>query len=164
MLLKADILHIGSAVGLNSLVIYLPYNLLNKYNLRIKGRYLAKIGEITWPCAIMPINKGDGYIIVNKTNAKKLAIRDGDTLNFELDEDSSEYGMPMPEELQVLLDQDEYGKQRFDELTKGKQRNIIYFVSQSKSSQVRIDRAIQLIEKLKLLPAGKVDIGALFRK
>ena len=47
MLLKADILHIGSAVGLNSLVIYLPYNLLNKYNLRIKGRYLAKIGEIT---------------------------------------------------------------------------------------------------------------------
>ena len=102
--------------------------------------------------------------MVNKTNAKKLAIRDGDTLNFELDEDSSEYGMPMPEELQVLLDQDEYGKQRFDELTKGKQRNIIYFVSQAKSSQVRIDRAIQLIEKLKLLPAGKVDIGALFRK
>lgn len=72
--------------------------------------------------------------------------------------------MPMPEELEALLEQDELGKIRFDKLTKGKQRNMIYYVSQPKSEQVRIDRAITLIEKLKIEPEKGFNIGALFRK
>ena len=63
--------------------------------------------------------------------------------------------MEMPPELAELLRQDEEGKTRFNQLTPGRQRYIIHYVSAVKSSQLRIDRAILLIENLKKLPKGK---------
>ena len=81
----------------------------------------------------------------------------------ELVPDESEFGMPVPEELDELFAQDEEGFRRFCGLSPGKQRNIIHFVSSVKNSQSRIDRALKLINNLKLLPEGKEKVSEIFK-
>jgi hypothetical protein len=162
--LEVMVHQLKGAVGLNPHVFHIPAQLIATNQLKLRGRYIVKVGNLEWPCAVIPYNGGDAYISVNKPNFKKLSLTINNLVTIYLKEDKSEYGMPMPEELEALLEQDEMGKMRFDKLTKGKQRNIIYYVSQAKSVQVRIDRAITLIEKLKIQPEEGMDIGALFRK
>ena len=57
--------------------------------------------------------------------------------------------MPMPEELQVMLDQEPAAAAVFDLLTSGKKRSLIYLVSKVKSVPSRINKALAIVEHLK---------------
>ncbi len=83
-------------------------------------------------------------------------------IDVVLEPDTSTFGMEVPEELEELLKQDPEGEARFLKLSPGKQRNIIYFVSGVKSSQLRIDRALKLINNLKALKEGKETMREIF--
>jgi hypothetical protein len=121
-----------------------------------KKRLLCKIGmNENFPCAILPSGDGTGFIILSKEKFKKLKLNFEDDFQVELINDHSEYGMPMPEELQEILNQDPQGKDRFNALLPGKQRNIIYYVSKIKSSNLRVEKAWLFISNLKQLPIGK---------
>jgi len=62
----------------------------------------------------------------------------------------------MPEELEALLEQESEGARLFEALSDGKKRYIIHYVGSVKSSQLKIDRAIMLINNLKTM-GGKFD-------
>ncbi|OEK04382.1 DUF1905 domain-containing protein [Roseivirga misakiensis] len=119
-------------------------------------------GSITVFCALMPIDKGS-YILVNKTNRKKLGLQLGDTVQVELEKDTSEYGIPIPESLLVMLDQDEIGSKYFHALTPGKQRSLIYLVSKVKSVDKQINKSLAILDHLKDVQ-GKLDFKMLNEK
>lgn len=99
-------------------------------------------------CALIPW--GEIFtIIVNKAKRDKLGIAAGDRVSVELIADESKYGLPMPEELQEVLDQDPEGNKLFHSLTAGKQRSILYFVGKVKDIDRRIHIALVFIEHLK---------------
>lgn len=128
-----------------------------------KKRLIFKVnGKVEFPCGLMAMKNGTAYISINKKRMKEAGATAGDTVLVELKEDKSKYGMPMPEKLNEVLLSDPEGKERFEKLTPGKQRNIIHFVSSIKSSQLKIDRALKLINNLKLLPAGKEKVREIF--
>jgi len=121
-----------------------------------KVRLLCKINDNeAFPCAVMPNGDDTGYIMLSKEKYKKLKLNDEAEFKVELTKDESEFGMPLPEELVEILNQDPEGKKRFEELSPGKQRNIIYYTSKIKNSQLRIERAWQFISNLKKEPKGK---------
>lgn len=121
-----------------------------------KVRLLCKLNDNDpFPCAIMPTGDDNGYIMLSKEKYKKLKLNDEDEFKIELTKDESEFGMPLPEELAEILNQDPEGRKRFEELSPGKQRNIIYYTSKIKNSQLRIERAWQFISNLKNEPKGK---------
>jgi uncharacterized protein YdeI (YjbR/CyaY-like superfamily) len=62
----------------------------------------------------------------------------------------------MPEELAELLAQDEEGDRLFHALTPGKLRTLLYLVGQPKSSDIRLHRALVVVEHLKT-NQGKID-------
>lgn len=97
------------------------------------------------------LGNGQGYISINKKRLKKFGLDLGDEVSLEFRHDLSKYGMEMPEELEALLDQDLEGGTLFEALSDGKKRYIIHYVSSVKSSQLRIDRAILLINNLKTM-------------
>lgn len=105
--------------------------------------------RLTFQCAIMPAGDGVYFINLNKKIRDQLQIKEGRKISVELKKDSSEYGLPFPEELKELLDQDKEGNKLFHELTPGKQRNIIYVVSQVKSLDLRIHRSLVILDHLK---------------
>lgn len=117
-------------------------------------------GNNAFHAGMVALGGGEAYITLNKKRMKKYGVNRGDEVEVTLHLDHSKYGMEMPEELEALLEQDAEGARRFENLTPGKQRYIIHYVSQVKSSQKRIDRAILLINNLKKLPEEEFD----FRK
>lgn len=120
-------------------------------------------GELSFQCSLMPNGQGQYYISVNKENRSRLGIGPGDRVQVQLERDHSKYGLPMPEELQAVLDQDPDGNKMFHALTNGKQRSLIYFVSKGKDIDRRIDHSLIILEHLKN-NEGKIDFRKLYHE
>ncbi|MEM1328651.1 MAG: YdeI/OmpD-associated family protein [Bacteroidota bacterium] len=110
--------------------------------------------------ALMHDGNGDFFINLNKEKRRELELKPNEPFEVTLKKDNSKYGAPMPEELEVLLEQDEEGSHYFHELTPGKQRSLIYLVSKPKQSDTRLRKAIIIVDFLKT-NKGKLDTKAL---
>lgn len=116
-------------------------------------------GAETFQCALIPM--GEIFaIIVNKAKRDKLKISAGDKVSVELTVDESKYGLPMPEELQEVLNQDVEGDKLFHSLTAGKQRSMLYFIGKIKDVDKRIHAALIFIEHIKKND-GKIEYESL---
>jgi Bacteriocin-protection, YdeI or OmpD-Associated/Domain of unknown function (DUF1905) len=103
---------------------------------------------LTTYSAIMPHN--DGWVIsMNKTNLKKLGLKVGSSVQVSLSQDTSEFGLPMPEEFREVLEQEPEAKGYFDALTAGKKRSLIHMVNSVKNVDKRIEKAFMIAERLK---------------
>ena len=112
--------------------------------------------KLEYQCALLPRGDGSFVISVNKKSQTKLGLKIGSRINASLRKDESEYGLPMPEELAELLAQDEDGNQYLHALSPGKLRTLLYMVGQPKNSDVRLHRALVVVEHLKI-NKGKID-------
>ena len=141
-------------VGMHYLEV--PRELVEQLGGKFNMRLLCTVnGALTFQGGLVALGQGNAYISINNKRLKQLGVRHGDVVQVALEEDKSQYGMEVPEELAELLLQDDAGRDRFSRLTPGRQRYIIHYVASVKSSQLRVDRAILLIENLKRLPPGK---------
>ncbi len=96
------------------------------------------------------MHKDGAYsIYVNTEQKKKLGIEEGDEINVSLEKDTSEFGIPMPESFEVLLAQDDEGRNYFQSLTKGKQRSLIYIVQKVKNVDSQLAKGLAIMHHLK---------------
>lgn len=123
-----------------------------KYSLRL---ICTVNGSLSFQGGLVSLGNGYAYISINQKRMKQLGVEVGDTIDLKLEKDESEYGVPVPEELVVLFEQDDEGYERFKGLAKGMQRYILNYVSTVKNQQKRIDRAVMLIGNLKKCKVGK---------
>jgi len=112
--------------------------------------------KIEYQCALLPRGDGSFVVTVNKKIQSKLGLKIGSKVSVSLRKDESEYGLPMPEELAELLAQDDAGNRLFHALTPGKIRTLLYMVGQPKKSEIRLHRALVIVEHLKK-NQGKID-------
>ena len=106
--------------------------------------------SVNFQCAIRPMGGGGFYINVGTPIRQEAKIVFGQKLFVAIQKDDSEYGRDLPEELQELLAMDDEGNRLFQALLPSHQRGIIHYVAGAKSIQVRIDRAIMMINRLKV--------------
>ncbi|MFN7118118.1 MAG: YdeI/OmpD-associated family protein [Saprospiraceae bacterium] len=111
---------------------------------------------VSFQCALMPKGEGGYFININKKIRDSLKLKVGMSVQASLRKDESQYGLPMPEEFAELLQQDETGNRLFHALTPGKQRTLLYIIGSPKRSETRINRAIVIVEHLKV-NNGKID-------
>jgi hypothetical protein len=114
----------------------------------------------TFQAALMPDGKGDFFILVNKKLRDKLKVQDMDEILVELEKDTSEFGLPMPEEFAELLEQDDQGKDHFMALTDGKKRTLLYIIGKPKGADLRIRNGIAVLTHLKR-NEGKINFKQL---
>jgi Bacteriocin-protection, YdeI or OmpD-Associated/Domain of unknown function (DUF1905) len=113
-------------------------------------RAICKLNnEVEFHCALMPKKEGGYFINVGQTICKKLKIKEGSKVSATFTIDKTEYQFEMPEELKEVLDTDFEADNIFHSLTEGNQRGLIYLVSQVKSSEKKIERALKIAEKIK---------------
>ena len=67
----------------------------------------------------------------------------------------------MPEEMAEVLESDPEGDELFHALTPGKQRNLLYIIGKVKSSELRIHKALVVVEHLKT-QGGKINFSQLY--
>lgn len=116
----------------------------------------------SFQCAILFYKKGLPVISVNKSLCTKLRITYGDEVRAVIGPDTSDYGLPMPEELKEVFRQDPAGKKVFHSLTPGKQRTLLYIINKVKDPDKRIGRSLVIIAHLKE-QKGSIDYKKLSR-
>jgi hypothetical protein len=121
--------------------------------------YCTLKGQHRFQCALMK-SQLYWYVLVNKEIRNKLAVVDGDLIEVLLEKDHSQFGHDVPEEFQVMMDQDEEGNGYFYGLTPGKQRALIYLVTKVKNSDSRIKKSLAIFHHLKEVK-GKLDFKML---
>ncbi len=98
--------------------------------------------------ALMP--KGDEYTIYIKKDFKqKLKIEEGDEVSLAIEKDSSDFGIPLPESFELLLAQDDVGRDYFLALTKGKQTSLVYLVNKVKNIDSQLAKGLAIMHHLK---------------
>ncbi len=108
--------------------------------------------QVTWQGGTVSLGNNSAYITFSKARMKKIGVDLGDTVTVRLEKNRSEYGFNVPEEFEEVLKQDSLANERFNALSKGTRRAVIYIVLQLKSSQKRIEKSIFLLENLKRSP------------
>ncbi len=103
---------------------------------------------LTFRCAMMP-RKGYHFMMLGKDKIKALNLDPNEEFLVELVPDESEFGADISEEFLEVLESDSDGKLLFDKLTPGRKRSIIYLISKTKSSQLKIEKAFVFLEHLK---------------
>ena len=124
-------------------------------------RVVCKVNDSKeFQCALMPKGNGQYFINLNKELRQKIGVNTGEEVRVQLRKDKSEYGLPMPEEMQELLNMDEEGNHYFHTLTKGKQRTLLHLIGKPKHSDTRLKKAVVILEYLKEVE-GKLDFKEL---
>src|SRR5262249_10319022 len=119
--------HIDELTHLAGHYIEVPAQVIKKLGGKFSMRLLCTINQdqsTTFQCGLVALGNGNAYITLNAKRMKQLRLRRGDEVAVLLEEDKSEYGMELPEELSELLKQDDEGMKRFSKLTPGKQRYV----------------------------------------
>lgn len=141
---------------LNTFYLEIPADIVPKIGGIGKVRLICEVNkQISFQCGLVSLPEGRAYISINSKRMKELGVERGDEVSIKLTEDTSEYGVNVPEELTELFKQDPEGKARFDKLKPGMQRYILNHVDAVKSPQKRVERAFTLISNLKNLLPGK---------
>ena len=143
--------------------ILLPEDKINAFleagHRRVKVKATFKAASINFHGALQ--RRGDRYFLMfGKKNQKALGVFPNDYFTLQFFEDTTKYGVELPEELEAVLISDYDAFQIFESFTEGKKRGIIYSISRYKTSQTRIDKSLLLCENLK---RGIRDNSALLR-
>jgi hypothetical protein len=127
--------------GLWSYHFLIPQKIVDALTQDGKKRVMCKVGDNqAFHAGFMPDGNSNWFVKLNKERMK--------------------YGMHMPEELEELLFQDPEWEKFFETLTDGKKRSLIYLVAKPKSSDIRLRKALIILQHLKL-NKGKLDFKAL---
>jgi hypothetical protein len=110
-------------------------------------------------CGIMPSAEGP-YILINKQIKTQLDKEGEKLISVCLSQDNSKYGMEMPIEFEQSMMEDETSFEYFENLTPGKQRNLIHLVNSVKNPDIKIRRAISIVEHLNR-EKGQIDFKKL---
>lgn len=126
--------------------VLVPAEVRQQFYTKGPARVVATIGSLApFQCGLMPMRTGEGYLIVNKARQKVLRLSQGDKVEVSIQPDISEFGAPMPEELEAVLAQDPDAKATFDGLTAGKKRAVMYAVMRCKGVEARIEAAVKAL-------------------
>ncbi|SHI62722.1 YdeI/OmpD-associated family protein [Aquimarina spongiae] len=126
----------------------IAHNFLDQGYKRVIVTILFDDRSTSFHAAIQKFNN-QYHITFNKANQKKMKIFPSDYFTVELTEDTSKYGVEMPEEFDAVLQSDPEAFEIFESLTDGKKRSLIYFILKIKNSQNRINKALIITENLK---------------
>ncbi len=99
-------------------------------------------------------------ISFGKRYQKELGVMASDFFQLQILEDTTKYGVEMPQELSAVLETDDEALERFRKLTAGKKRSLIYFILRFKNIQTRVDRALIICENLR---RGATDLKLLVK-
>ena len=123
---NSDLWHFHLSVP-NSIVSHFKQNNIKRFICELNNQELIH-------CAIMPAGENRYFININKALRKKLGLNEGSEVVCEIWEDTSKYGMPVPEEFEEVLNTDPEGLKFFEGLTPGKKRSLIHIVAKLKNS------------------------------
>ncbi len=109
------------------------------------------------------LHERNGQITISfgKRYQKQLGVSSQDHFELQIEEDTSKYGVIMPEAFEAVLATDVVAFNLFEALTMGKKRSLIYYIDRFKSTQTQVDKSLVICENLK---RGITDVKELIKQ
>lgn len=125
-------------------ILVLPIDLDTALRAQNVERVVVTLNErLDWHAPLLSLGEDRGrYVVVSAERRKALGLQDGETVRVHLREDTSTYGMPVPEEWTSMLEEEPALRPLFDALTPGQQRRLLYHVGKPKREATRIKKAV----------------------
>lgn len=130
-----------------STVVEIPADIIKKLpagRVRVEG----KLNQVSFNLAVQSKKNGPKYLSVSQAMRKSARVKPGDKVKVSfvlVDPDK----LDLPEEMEAVLAQDDEGAKKWNRLTVGLQRSLVHYINSSKNVDVRIKRALLLINKVK---------------
>ncbi len=121
---------------------------LEKNQKRVRAIATFETKKLEFFGAIQKRN-GEHYMMFGKRYQKELGLFPNDLFELQFFEDTSKYGVKVPEEFEAVMLSDHDAFQLFESLTPGKKRGLIYAIARYKNAQTKIDKTLILCENLK---------------
>ena len=99
---------------------------------------------------LLPTGDGRWFVAVSKAKIKAAQTTFGGWVHVDLAVDKSKYGMPIPDDLQDMLDDDPEFLKRFDAMLPGKRRGMIHHIASAKTDATVAKRILKLMQELGL--------------
>lgn len=148
MKFKSTIFLADSALGYSG--VQVPDEIVVYFKNKAVSRFIFTVNDTeSFNGAFVPYEKGKFLIIINSERQKKLRKSFGDDIEILIEEDNSEYGMPLPDEMAIAFNEDPEGSDFFHKLKPGKMRSLLYIVGKFKSADKRIEKSIIILEHLR---------------
>jgi len=148
--LKSPIFEL-TLTGIQSVFI-LPKEIVAPFLKKGYKRVFAKVSfeekQIEFHAAIQK-RKDQHVMMMSKKHQEQLGLFPNDYFQVQFFEDTTKYGVKVPEEFEAVLNSDPMAQEIFNSFTRGKQRGIIYMVKRFTKSQARIDKSLLICENLK---------------
>lgn len=93
--------------------------------------------------------QGKYIISFGKRYQKELGVFPTDFFEFQLFENTTTYGVEIPEAMKAVMESDPEGFSYFENLTDGRKRGLIYYIKRFKNEQTQVDKSLLIFENLK---------------
>lgn len=131
-------------------IIPIPEDIGSEIHAKLGKRVICEVNGKIIHSAVQK-NQYLGYFItVGKGTKKKMGAASGDSLDINIRKDNTPFQMEMPEVLLEVLNTDPDGLKAFEDLTDGKKRSIMHQINSAKSIDTQINRALKIVEQLKM--------------
>ncbi|MDC7993810.1 YdeI/OmpD-associated family protein [Altibacter sp. HG106] len=131
----------------------LPEDLLRPFldenHSRLKAVAMYKGRSVSFHTAIKKYQGSYGATF-GKRLQKAIALEPEAEFQLQLFEDTTKYGVDVPQEFSAVMESDPEAFAIFETFTDGKKRSLIYFVKRFTVSQTRIDKSLLIADRLKL--------------
>ena len=101
---------------------------------------------------------GQFFLLVNRSMQKGASVGLGETAEFSLEPDMNEREAELPDELAVLLDEEEGLRAFYDGMSEYTRREIGKWVAGVKGEEARLRRVEQMAERLMLTMEGEREL------
>lgn len=121
----------------------------------INGFFLTRGG-------LMAHKNGSAYLSIDQKTMQTFHLKPHQPFTIEIELDTSKYGLDVPLEFEEVLQQEPILNHRFSQMSIGKQRAIIYKISQLKNQDLRIERSLLYLKNLMQCEVGKEDFKVIY--
>ena len=129
-------------------VVRVPFDPAEVWAERVRLRVCGEVNGIRFRTSLFPDARGGFYLLVNRVTQAGAGLVLGATAEFALEPDLEARTAELPDELAVLLEEEEGLRAWYDGLTEYTRREIGKWVCGVKSEEARLGRAEQMAERL----------------
>jgi uncharacterized protein YdeI (YjbR/CyaY-like superfamily) len=133
---------------LNWIIVHVPFDAAKVWGLRGQIKVRGEINGFAFRTSLFPTRDGRHFLLVNKRMQKRAQAFEGSAACVQMELDTEERIVTIPEELKRLLSQDRSLRSWYDELNHSTRSDVAKWITEPKSAEARVRRAEQLAERL----------------
>ena len=133
---------------LNWIIIHVPFDAAKVWGLRGQIKVKGEINGFAFRTSLFPTREGRHFLLVNKRMQKGARAVEGSVARFQMELDSEERTVTIPDEVKRILSEDRWLRRWYDELNHSTRNDIAKWITEPKSAEARVRRAEQIAERL----------------